>query len=219
MRAKQCAIFRQMIDAIQAKFDVTIVDPSTRQKVGASDDDEVIYEQIENFDIKWIKPAAVRDDVQKIVDKFWAKITEIQEETDRRAERMKHGDELPSGVLQMAKVYVLSKEPCQSATRWPDGTATRVLSPKLCPKRICHFSKTAHLLTYLLNPLGVPSRMNVGQILETHLGWVAKVLGFNAITPVFDGATEEDIQKLNEEANQLMKRRRAELEENGEAPS
>jgi len=78
MRAKECAVFRQMIDAIHAKFDVNVVDSSTRQKVGASADDEVIYEQIENFDIKWVKPASLRDDVQKIVSKFWTKIAEIQ---------------------------------------------------------------------------------------------------------------------------------------------
>jgi DNA-directed RNA polymerase subunit beta len=60
--------------------------------------------------------------------------------------------------------------------------------------------------------------MNVGQILETHLGWVAKVLGFNAITPVFDGAKEEDIQKLTVEANDLMNSRKQKLQENKEAP-
>ena len=83
------------------------------------------------------------------------------------------------------------------------------------PEEDMPFLEDGTPLDILLNPLGVPSRMNVGQILETHLGWVAKVLGFNAVTPVFDGATEEDIQKLNDEANELMRRRAAELEEKG----
>jgi DNA-directed RNA polymerase subunit beta len=74
-------------------------------------------------------------------------------------------------------------------------------------------------LDILLNPLGVPSRMNVGQILETHLGWVAKVLGFTAITPVFDGAKEDDIRKLTEEANELIKKRKAELDSANQPPS
>jgi len=73
-------------------------------------------------------------------------------------------------------------------------------------------------LDILLNPLGVPSRMNVGQILETHLGLVARVLGFNAVTPVFDGACEKDIERLSEEANEAMARRDVELRERGEAP-
>ena len=70
MQAKQCAIFRQMMEAMHEKFEVEIIDPSTRQKVGVSEDDEVIYEQIENFDIKWVKPAAMREEVQKMVDKL-----------------------------------------------------------------------------------------------------------------------------------------------------
>jgi DNA-directed RNA polymerase subunit beta len=89
---------------------------------------------------------------------------------------------------------------------------------KIMPEEDMPFVEDGTPLDILLNPLGVPSRMNVGQILETHLGWVAKVVGFHAVTPVFDGATEEDIQKLTEEANQLMKRRKAELEQQGQAP-
>jgi DNA-directed RNA polymerase subunit beta len=60
----------------------------------------------------------------------------------------------------------------------------------------------------LLNPLGVPSRMNVGQILETHLGWAAKILGFQAVSPVFDGATEEEVHECVTEANAHVRRRR-----------
>jgi len=108
-RKKECEIFREMAEAIHEKLDVTIVDPSTRQKVGESRDDEVVYEQIENFDIKWVTPAAVRENVQKIVDKFWVRISEIQEERERRIESLKRGDELPSGVLEMVKVYVATK--------------------------------------------------------------------------------------------------------------
>jgi DNA-directed RNA polymerase subunit beta len=218
MTVKQCAVFRQMIDAIQTKFDVTIVDPSTRQKVGASAEDEVIYEQIENFDIKWVKPASVRDDIRKTTDKFQAKIAEIQEEKHRRVERIKHGDELPSGVLQMAKVYVAIKRALSIGDKVAGRHGNKGVIAKTLPEEDMPFLEDGTPLDILLNPLGVPSRMNVGQILETHLGWVAKVLGFDAITPVFDGATEEDIQRLTNEANELMRRRRNELEERAEAP-
>ena len=211
-KAKECSIFRQMVGAIHEKFEVNDHRPvNTKQKVGASEDDEVIYEQIENFDIKWVKPAAVRDDVQKIVDKFWAKITEAQEEKKRRIERLKHGDELPSGVLQMAKVYVAIKRTLSIGDKMAGRHGNKGVIAKIMPEEDMPFLEDGTPLDILLNPLGVPSRMNVGQILETHLGWVAKVLGFNAVTPVFDGATEEDIQNLTEEANQLMKRRKEEL--------
>ena len=207
-----------MIEAIHQKYEANIVDPSTRQKVGASPDDEVIYEQIEGFSIKWVKPASLRDDVQKIVDRFWSKIVEIQDEKKHRIETLKHGDELPSGVLQMVKVYVAIKRTLSIGDKMAGRHGNKGVIAKILPEADMPFLEDGTPLDILLNPLGVPSRMNVGQILETHLGWVAKVLGFTAITPVFDGATEEDIQKLTAEANELISRRKIELEASKQTP-
>jgi len=218
MKAKECAVFRQMIEAIHKKFDVNIVDPSTRQKVGASADDEVIYEQIENFDIKWVKPASARDDVQKVLDRFWGKITEVQEERSRRIEVLKHGDELPSGVLQMVKIYIAIKRTLSIGDKMAGRHGNKGVIAKIMPEEDMPFLEDGTPLDILLNPLGVPSRMNVGQILETHLGWVAKVLGFKAITPVFDGATENDIQELTVEANDRVVKRTTQVEEQGQVP-
>jgi DNA-directed RNA polymerase subunit beta len=219
MRTKECLVFRQMIETINKKFDLNIIDPSTRQKVGQSPDDDVVYEQVENFNIKWVRPASVRGDVQKIVDKFWSKIAEIQEEKKRRIDSFKHGDELPSGVLQMVKVYVAIKRSLSIGDKIAGRHGNKGVIAKIMPEEDMPFLEDGTSLDILLNPLGVPSRMNVGQILETHLGWVAKVLGFNAISPVFDGATEDDIRELTNEANELMNRREAEVEEKGEVPS
>ncbi len=218
IKARECTIFRQMIDAIHKQFEVTIIDPSTRQKVGVSEDDDVVSEQIENFDIKWVKPASSRDDVQKLVNKFWARITELEEDKGRRIERIKHGDELPSGVLQMAKVYVAIKRSLSIGDKMAGRHGNKGVIAKIMPEEDMPFLEDGTPLDIMLNPLGVPSRMNVGQILETHLGWVAKVLGFSAVTPVFDGANEADIQKLTEEANVRMKQRQAELNKQGQAP-
>jgi len=218
MKAKECAVFKQMIEAIHNKVEVNIIDPSTRQKVGASSDNEVIYEQIENFNIKWAKPASLRDSVQKIVDKFWVKIIEVQEEKKHRIANLKHGDELPSGVLQMVKIYVAIKRTLSIGDKMAGRHGNKGVIAKIMPEEDMPFLEDGTSLDILLNPLGVPSRMNVGQILETHLGWVAKVLGFNAVTPVFDGATEDDIQKLTDEANELMSRRKTELQEKRQIP-
>ncbi|NQT00841.1 MAG: DNA-directed RNA polymerase subunit beta, partial [Planctomycetes bacterium] len=218
MRAKECMIFRQMVESIHEKYEVNVIDPSTRQKVGASADDDVIYEQVENFNIKWVKPASLRDDVQKIVDRFWAKITEVQEEKKQRIESLKHGDELPSGVMQMVKIYVAIKRSLSIGDKMAGRHGNKGVIAKIMPEEDMPFLEDGTPLDILLNPLGVPSRMNVGQILETHLGWVARVLGFKAVTPVFDGATEDDIQRLTAEANELMNNRKAQLEENKEAP-
>jgi DNA-directed RNA polymerase subunit beta len=218
MRAKECAIFRQMIEIIQGKVEVNIIDPSTRQKVGASADDEVIYEQIENFSTKWVKPASLRDDVQKIVDKFWVKIVDLQEEMKQRIETLKHGDELPSGVMEMVKVYVAIKRTLSIGDKMAGRHGNKGVIAKIMPEEDMPFLADGTPLDILLNPLGVPSRMNLGQILETHLGWVAKVLGFSAVTPVFDGANEEDIKKLTGEANEHMTKRKAELEAQKQIP-
>jgi DNA-directed RNA polymerase subunit beta len=218
MKAKECIVFRQMIEAVHKKLDMEIIDPSTRQKVGASPDDEVIYEQIENFNIKWVKPASARDDAQKIMDKFLGKIAELKEERKQGIERLKHGDELPSGVLEMVKVYVAIKRALSIGDKIAGRHGNKGVIAKIVREEDMPFLEDGTSIDILLNPLGVPSRMNVGQILETHLGWAAKVLGFEAVTPVFDGATEEDIRKLTAEANELMARRKAELEEKGLPP-
>jgi DNA-directed RNA polymerase subunit beta len=225
MRSKECLIFRQMIETIHNKFDkkassgtVSIVDPSTRQKVGESSDNEVVYEQIENFDIKWVKPASLREKVQKLIDKFWIKIVELQDEKKRRLERLKHGDELPNGVLEMVKIYVAAKRTLSVGDKMAGRHGNKGVIAKIMPEEDMPFLEDGTSLDILLNPLGVPSRMNVGQILETHLGWVAKVLGFHAITPVFDGASEEDIELLTEEANKQMSDRKSELHDRGKSP-
>ena len=210
-KTKQCTVFRQMIETIQSKSDVKIIDPSTRQKVGASEDNDVIYEQIENFSIKWVKPASTREEVQKIVDKFWATIKELQEEEELRIQTLKHGDELPSGVLEMVKVYVATKRTLSIGDKMAGRHGNKGVIAKIMPVEDMPFLEDGTPLDILLNPLGVPSRMNVGQILETHLGWAAKVLGFQAFSPVFDGATEDDIHQVTEEANKYMEKRGKEL--------
>jgi DNA-directed RNA polymerase subunit beta len=218
MVAKECVIFKQMIGTILEKFEVSILDPSTRQKVGVSEDDEVIYEQIVNWDIKWAKPASSRDDVQKIAEKFMQRIHEIEEEKNRKVESMKHGDELPSGVIEMVKVYAAIKRTLALGDKMAGRHGNKGVIAKIMPEEDMPFLEDGTPLDILLNPLGVPSRMNVGQILETHLGWAAKVLGFQAITPVFDGANEEDIGQLTAEANELMSNRKADLEKNKQLP-
>src|SRR6202042_3903096 len=79
---------------------------------------------------------------------------------------------------------------------------------RIVPEEDMPFLEDGSPVDIMLNPLGVPSRMNVGQILETHLGWAMAVLGQQAVTPVFNGATEDEIHKATEEANETVKTRR-----------
>jgi DNA-directed RNA polymerase subunit beta len=120
--------------------------------------------------------------------------------------------------MEMVKIYVATKRALSIGDKMAGRHGNKGVIAKIMPEEDMPFLKDGTSLDILLNPLGVPSRMNVGQILETHLGWVAKVLGFEAITPVFDGAREEDIRKLIEEANECMRKREKELEAKGGVP-
>ncbi|HOL88328.1 MAG TPA: DNA-directed RNA polymerase subunit beta [Anaerohalosphaeraceae bacterium] len=218
MVAKECAVFRKMMEEIHRELGIEVVDPNTKQRVGVSDNIDVLYEQVENFDISWIKPAKLREDAQKIVDRYWPNIVALQEEKKHELDRLKHGDELPSGVLEMVKVYVATKRTLSVGDKMAGRHGNKGVIAKIMLVEDMPFLEDGTPVDICLNPLGVPSRMNVGQILETHLGWAAKVLGFDAITPVFDGATEEDIRAVIEEANQHVRSRIKEIEEKKQAP-
>ncbi|MBN1788693.1 MAG: DNA-directed RNA polymerase subunit beta [Sedimentisphaerales bacterium] len=218
MKQRQNVVFKQMIDEIGGKYEVNIVDPSTKQKVGASDDPEVISEQIENFDITWVKPAALREDVSGVIDKYMPKITEIAEEAKLKLERMKHGDELPSGVLEMVKIYVATKRTLSIGDKMAGRHGNKGVIARIMPVEDMPYLADGTPIDICLNPLGVPSRMNVGQILETHLGWAARVLGFDAVTPVFAGTTEQEIRQLLNESNEYVVNRDQQLRQNKTAP-
>ncbi|MHC5084123.1 MAG: DNA-directed RNA polymerase subunit beta, partial [Planctomycetota bacterium] len=173
---------------------------------------------IEEFDIAWIKPAKVRSDAQKIVDQYWPKIIGLQEEKKQQLDSMKHGDELNSGVLEMVKIYVATKRTLSIGDKMAGRHGNKGVIAKILPVEDMPFLEDGTPVDICLNPLGVPSRMNVGQILETHLGWAGKVLGFDAVTPVFAGATEQDIFDVTEEANAFVRDRIQTLEDKKEVP-
>ena len=122
---EQCIkLFRQMVSEVETKLcDQVLIDPNTRQKVGRSENPAVILEQVDTFDMKWVKPASARPEAERIFQRFWPRIEEIRKECRRRLEHMKRGDELPSGVLEMVKVYVATKRTLGG--RRQDGRAAR----------------------------------------------------------------------------------------------
>jgi len=119
----------------------------------------------------------------------------------------------------MVKVYIATKRTLSIGDKMAGRHGNKGVIARIMPQEDMPFLEDGTVLDILLNPLGVPSRMNVGQILETHLGWVAKVLGFNAVTPVFDGATEQQIKQLTEQANEVITKRKQQLESLKEAPA
>ncbi len=218
MMARECEVFKRMMDKIHTDLKIEVIDPTSRQKVGASDDIDVIYEQIENFDIEWVKPAAKRGDAQRIVERYWPKLVELKDDKKRQLERLKHGDELPSGVLEMVKLYIATKRTLSVGDKVAGRHGNKGVIAKIMAEEDMPYLEDGTPVDICLNPLGVPSRMNVGQIMESLMGWSANVLGFRAVTPVFAGADEDDIRASIEEANAHIRDRVKELDETKAAP-
>jgi DNA-directed RNA polymerase subunit beta len=219
MDKKAISLFKQMVGLVNGHLGTEMVDPSTRQKVGASDIDEVILEQVQNFSDKWMKGSKeARDAALVTYGQFWPRIQAIAAEKERKVGHMKRGDELPSGVLEMVKVYVATKRQLSVGDKMAGRHGNKGVIARIVPEEDMPFLEDGTAVDVLLNPLGVPSRMNVGQILEVHLGWAAQVLGFQAVTPVFDGATEAEIFEAVRDANRHVATRLEEFERTGKEP-
>ncbi|MBO5924000.1 MAG: DNA-directed RNA polymerase subunit beta, partial [Lentisphaeria bacterium] len=115
---------------------------------------------------------------------------------------LENGEGINNGTISRVKVYVGCKRKLQIGDKMAGRHGNKGIVSRIVPVEDMPFLADGTPVDIVLNPLGVPSRMNVGQVLETHLGWAAKMLGIKVATPVFDGATEEQIVKLMEEANE-----------------
>ena len=185
-----------------------ITDRESRLKLTADKLNEMPPEQIgeieENFDPENIrsksKSKKVRASVEKIYRENIEQIEQLKDELSRREDKLKRGDELPTGVLEMVKVYVATRRVLSVGDKMAGRHGNKGVIAKILPEEDMPFLEDGTPADIVLNPLGVPSRMNIGQIFETHLGWAAKGLGYQAVTPVFDGASEEEISKELEKA-------------------
>ncbi len=119
---------------------------------------------------------------------------------EEKINKLQRGDELPPGVLKMVKIYVAIKRKLQVGDKMAGRHGNKGVVSTIVPEEDMPYLPDGTPIDIALNPLGVPSRMNVGQILETNLGWAGEKLGKNFATPVFDGALEADIVRLMEEA-------------------
>jgi DNA-directed RNA polymerase subunit beta len=120
---------------------------------------------------------------------------------DEKLEKVGKEDELPPGIIKLVKVYIAMKRKLSVGDKMAGRHGNKGVVSIIVPEEDMPYTKDGTSIDLILNPLGVPSRMNVGQILETHLGWAAKALGLSVATPVFDGAKESQIRDLLEEAH------------------
>jgi DNA-directed RNA polymerase subunit beta len=142
----------------------------------------------------------LEENIKKIARVWGDEIDELVAERTRETDRVRKGDELPPGVIKKVVVYVCSKRKISVGDKMAGRHGNKGVIAKVLPEEDMPFLADGTPVEIILNPLGVPSRMNVGQILETHLGWAAKALGFHVETPVFSGATEEEIREVMKEA-------------------
>ncbi|WP_447598925.1 DNA-directed RNA polymerase subunit beta [Nitrospira sp. Nam80] len=119
---------------------------------------------------------------------------------DEKVGRLKRGDELPPGVIKLVKVYIAMKRKIQVGDKMAGRHGNKGVVSRVLPEEDMPYLPDGTPVEIVLNPLGVPSRMNVGQILETHLGWAARALGIKVASPVFDGASEKEIKELLKKA-------------------
>ncbi len=177
-------------------------DHTTGKALAADKDDKAIADQALAFRLDHLhvtSPDRQRQ-VTRIYNRHHERLVVLADEKERKLNSLKRGDELPSGVQQMVKVYVATKRVISVGDKMAGRHGNKGVISKVLPEEDMPFLADGTTVDILLNPLGVPSRMNVGQILETHLGWAASKLDFRAVTPVFDGATEEEIRKCLKEA-------------------
>ena len=144
-------------------------------------------------------------DEQKKVDEIEREAKDqieiLQTEYDQRVGRLRRGDELPPGVIKLVKIYLAIKRKISVGDKMAGRHGNKGVVSRVLPEEDMPYLPDGTPVEIVLNPLGVPSRMNVGQILEVHLGWAAKTLGIKVETPVFDGASEKEIKEMLVKAN------------------
>jgi DNA-directed RNA polymerase subunit beta len=134
--------------------------------------------------------------IRSLVDAAQNRMDAVKARTEDQIDKVFQPDELPPGVVQLVKVYIAEKRKIAVGDKMAGRHGNKGIIARIAPEEDMPFLPDGSPVDIVLNPLGVPSRMNVGQILETHLGWAAHVLGFEAKTPVFQGAAEDEIGLL-----------------------
>ena len=146
------------------------------------------------LDLPVTEPGGLHRRIEDIEGTAREQIRALQAVRDEKISKLRRGDELPPGVIKMVKVYIAMKRKLSVGDKMAGRHGNKGVVSIIVPEEDMPYTEDGTPVDLILNPLGVPSRMNVGQILETHLGWAAKQLHWSVATPVFDGATEEDIK-------------------------
>ena len=153
---------------------------------------------LSEVDLKTLRVAdkAANERIRATIDAAARERARVEERAEDQIDKILQPDELPPGVIQLVKVYIAEKRKISVGDKMAGRHGNKGIVARIVPEEDMPFLPDGTPVDIVLNPLGVPSRMNVGQILETHLGWAARILGFEAKTPVFRGADEAEISVL-----------------------
>jgi DNA-directed RNA polymerase subunit beta len=164
-----------------------------------------LIEKMKSRDLKRMrltnKDPRLNEQIDEIEEMTSRQIAVLEKITEEKVAKLRKGDELPPGVIKLVKVYIAMKRKLSVGDKMAGRHGNKGVIARILPEEDMPYLPDGTPVEIVLNPLGVPSRMNVGQILETHLGWAAKALGVQFATPVFDGATEREIKKSLSEAH------------------
>jgi DNA-directed RNA polymerase subunit beta len=150
-----------------------------------------------------IDPSPIRNKIREIIGQFEHKFAELELEHERSMDKVESGDDVDPGIIKQVKVYIASKRKLSVGDKMAGRHGNKGVVARIVPEEDMPFLADGTPVEICLNPLGVPSRMNVGQVLETHLGVAAKALGFKVATPVFDGIHESQIFAYLKDAKKI----------------
>ncbi|HVW21839.1 MAG TPA: DNA-directed RNA polymerase subunit beta [Opitutaceae bacterium] len=147
-----------------------------------------------------IDPSPVRIKIMEIIGSYQTKFDELESDRERKVESVESGESSADGAIKQVKVYVATKQKLEVGDKMAGRHGNKGVVAKIVPEEDMPFLPDGTPVEICLNPLGVPSRMNVGQVLETHLGWACKKLGIKVATPVFDGIPEKKVREYLKDA-------------------
>jgi DNA-directed RNA polymerase subunit beta len=153
-----------------------------------------------NYEHVEIDPSPIRIKIMGIIDEYRSKFIEARADKDRSIDRAGSGEEMDAGIVKSVKVYIAEKKKLSVGDKMAGRHGNKGVISRIVSEEDMPFLPDGTPVDIVLNPLGVPSRMNVGQVLETHLGWACKHLGMHAATPIFDGISEQQIRDMLTEA-------------------
>ncbi len=147
-----------------------------------------------------IDPSPVRIKIMEIIGSYQGKFDELEGDRERKIQGVEAGEDAGTGAIKQVKVYIATKQKLEVGDKMAGRHGNKGVVAKIVPEEDMPFLPDGTSVEICLNPLGVPSRMNVGQVLETHLGWACKKLGIKVATPVFDGIPEKKVRDYLKQA-------------------